>query len=135
MYHTLSLIWKVENIIGNITKIWVKESSRTWFSLGWQGCSLGVPSYFSLGKSLRAALPALGKPCLSLLLFPRINNSIDFKGWHYFIRVLKKFSISVFSLTYKTNKEEVYCRSYSVTMIKQGNAKFDQYSPEWQETT
>ena len=35
--------------------------------LGWQGYSLGFTSGFALGKSLRAALPALVKPRPSLL--------------------------------------------------------------------
>ena len=33
------------------------------------GCSLGIPSGFALGKSLGAALPALGKPHPSLLFY------------------------------------------------------------------
>ena len=33
------------------------------------------------------------------------------------------------SINKQTNKQEVYYRSCSVTMIKQGNARFDRYSP------
>ena len=35
----------------------------------WQGCSLGFPLGFALGKSFGAALPALGKPRPSLLFY------------------------------------------------------------------
>ena len=37
--------------------------------LGWQGCSSRFPSGFALGKSLGAALPSLGKPRPSLVLY------------------------------------------------------------------
>ena len=46
-----------------------KESGWMEFSSGWQGCSSGFPSGFALGKSLGAALPALGKPPPSLLFY------------------------------------------------------------------
>ena len=42
---------------------------KTGFSSGWPGCSEGFSSGFDLGKSLRAALPALEKPRSSLLFY------------------------------------------------------------------
>ena len=50
-------------------EICVKESGRTGFSSGWQGCSSGFPSGFTLWKSLGAALSAVGKPRPSLLFY------------------------------------------------------------------
>ena len=55
--------------IGKRMEMWVKESGSTGFSLGWQGSSLRFPSAFNVGKSLEAALPALGKPVFSLLFY------------------------------------------------------------------
>ena len=60
---------KLKQPIGNRIQIWVKESGRTGFSSGWQGCSLGFHLGFALGKSLGAALPALGKPHSSPLSY------------------------------------------------------------------
>ena len=42
---------------------------ETGLSSGWQGCSPEFPGGFALGKSLRAALQALGKPRPSLLFY------------------------------------------------------------------
>jgi hypothetical protein len=38
------------------------------FSEGWQGCTEGFPKGEARGKSQGAALPAQGKPFLTLLL-------------------------------------------------------------------
>ena len=48
---------------------------------GWQSWSLAFPSSFSLGKSLGAALPALGKPCLSFLFYLDYPVWLDNYSW------------------------------------------------------
>ena len=50
--------------------VWFKLSKRE----GWQGCSSGFPSGLALGNSLRAALPALGKPRPSQLFYSDLHS-------------------------------------------------------------
>ena len=59
----------IQKPIRNRMSIWVKESGRTGFSSGRQGCSSEFTSVFALGKSLGTALPPLGKPHPSLLFY------------------------------------------------------------------
>ena len=48
----------LKNRVGNRMSIWVKESGRTGFSLGWQGCSLGFPSEQPCQPSENPVLPS-----------------------------------------------------------------------------
>ena len=62
-----------------------KDLGRTGFSPGWQGCSLGFPSGFTLEKSLSGALPVLGKLRCSLLF------DLDYPNVEAFTAILRPF--------------------------------------------
>ena len=68
-----------------------------------------------------------------LIIFHTLSHLIYCITSYFVILYLMLHFIFCLLINKQKNIQEVYYKSCSVTMIKQGNARFDQYSPNWQE--